>query len=88
MEYCILLPLRCFSNHEDVSISRKSFNLLPTHTCDREGEVAWPEHLHNFLSMIDEEDDFCDKQVGLLLAYTHWESPVRRVLGLPAYTVH
>jgi len=58
MESCILLPPRCFSNREDVSISEKLFDLLSTHTYDGEGEVAWPKHLHNFISMIYEEDEF------------------------------
>ena len=55
MECCILLPLRCFSNREDVSILGKIFNLFSTHKYDGEGEVTWLEHLHNFLSMIHEE---------------------------------
>lgn len=88
MESCILLPLRCFSNREDVSISRKLFNLSSTHTYDDEGEVPWPEHLHNFLSMIYEEDEFTHEQVGLLLAFTVRESPFRWVINLLTDIVH
>ena len=88
MKSCILLPPRCFLNHEDVSISGKIFELLSTHTYDGEGKVAWLEHLHNFLSMIHEEDEFSDEQVGLLLVYTLRESPFHWVLSLPADTVH
>ena len=75
MESCILLPPRFFSNSEDVSISRKLFNLLSTHTYDGEGEMAWPEYLHNFLSMINEEDEFTDEQANLMLAFTLHKSP-------------
>ena len=88
MESCILLPPRCFPNHEDVSILRKLFNLLSTHTHDGEGEVAWPEHLHNFLSMIYEEDEFTDQEYGLLLAYTLHKSPFCWVIILLDDTVH
>jgi len=42
MESCTLLSPRCFSNHEDVSISGKIFNLLSTDTYHGEGKVAWP----------------------------------------------
>ena len=63
-------------NREDVSISEKIFDLLSNHTYDGEGEVSWPEHLHNFVSMIQEEDEFFDEQVGLLLTYTLHESPL------------
>jgi len=66
----------------------KLFNLLSTYTYDGEGEVAWPEHLYNFLSMIHEEDEFSDEQVGLLLAYTLHESPFCWVLSLLADTMH
>ena len=88
MESCILVPPRCFSNHEDVSISGKLFDLLSTHTYDGEGEVAWLENLHNFLSMIHEEDEFSDEQADLLLAYILRNSPFRWVLNLLADTVH
>lgn len=77
-----------FSNCEDVSILGKIFYLLSTHTYDGEGEVAKPGHLHKFLSMIHEEDEFSDKQVSLLLAYTLCESPFRWVLSLLADTMH
>ena len=70
MESSILLTPRFFSNCEDVSISGKLFNLLSTHMYDGEGEVAWPEHLHNFLFMIYEEDEFSDEHASLLLSYT------------------
>ena len=75
-------------NQEDVSISGKIFNLFSTHRYDGEGEVAWPEHLHNFLSMIHEEDELSDEQVSLLLAYTLCESPFHWVLNLLADTMH
>ncbi len=88
MEACILLPPSCFSNHEDVSISGKLFDLLSTHTYDGEGEVAWPEDLHNFLSMIHEEDEFTDEHASLLLAFTLRESPFRWVLNLLTDIVH
>jgi len=55
---------------------------------DGEGEVAWPEHLHNFLSMIHEEDEFSNEQACLLLAYTLRESPFHWVLSLPPDIVH
>lgn len=58
MEYCTLLPLRCFSNREDVSISGKLFVLLSTDTHDGEGKAAWLEHLYYFIFMIYEEDEF------------------------------
>ena len=88
MDFCTLLPLRCFLNREDVSISGKLFNLFSTRTYDGEGEVAWPKHLHNFLSMIHEEDEFSDEQINLMLAYTLRESPFHWVLSLPANTMH
>jgi len=88
MESCILIPPRCFANREDVSISGKLFDLLSTHTYDGEGEVAWLEHLHNFLSMIYEEDEFTNKQASLLLVFTLRESPFRWVLSLPANSMH
>jgi len=68
-------PPRLFSNREDLYISGKLFDLLSTHTYDGEGEVAWPKHLHSFISMIHEEDELSDKQAGLLLAYTLPKSP-------------
>ena len=40
MDSCTLLPQRCFSNREYVSISGNIFDLLSTHTYDGEGEVA------------------------------------------------
>jgi len=73
MKSCTLLPPMCFSNHEDVSISGKLFDLLCTHTYDSEGEVAWPEHLHNFISMIHEEDEFSDEQEVFCL-HTHFKN--------------
>ena len=68
MESCTLHSPRCFSKLEDVSISGKLLDLLSTHMYDGEGEVAWPENLHNFLSMIHEEDEFSDEKASLLLA--------------------
>ena len=50
--------------------------------------MAWPEHLHNFLSMIYEEDEFTNKQASLMLAFTLRESPFFWVLSLPTNTVH
>ena len=88
MDSFTLLPPRCFLNREDVSILRKLFDLLSTHTYDGEGKVAWLEHSNNFLSMTYEEDEFTHKQVGLLLAFTLRESPFHWVLSLPANTVH
>ena len=88
MESCALLSPRCFSNHEDVSISGKLFDLLSTHMYDGEGKVAWIEHLYKFLFMIYEEDEFFYEQAGLQLAYTLRESPFCWVLSLPADTVH
>ena len=79
---------RCFSNHEDVSISGKIFDLLSTHMYDGDGKVAWPEHAPNFFSMIHEEDEFSNEHASLLLAYTLRESPFRWVLSLPVDTVH
>lgn len=75
-------------NHEGVPISRKLFDLLYTHTYDGEGEVAWPEYLHNFHSMIHGEDEFTDECVGLLHAFTLHESLFRWVLSLPNDTMH
>ena len=67
---------------------REFFDLLSTYMYDGEGEVAWLEHLHNFISLIYEEDDFTDEQASLLLAFTLRESPFHWVLSLPADTVH
>lgn len=53
-----------------------------------EGEVACSEHLHKFLSMIHEEDEFSDEQAHLLLAYTLRESPFHWVRSLPTDIVH
>ena len=88
MESCILLPPRCFLNREDVSISGKLFNLLSTHMYDFEGEVAWPKHLHKFVSMIHVEDEFSNEQASSMLAYTLRESPFRWVLNLSADPMH
>jgi len=77
-----------FSNHEDVSILGKLSNILSTHTYDGEGKLDWPRILHNFLSIIYEEDEFTNEQVGLLLAFTLRESPFHWVLSLLANTVH
>lgn len=88
MESCTLLPPRCFSNCEDVSMSGKLFDLLSTHTYDGEGKVALPKHLHNLPSMIHEEDEFSDEQASLLLAYTLRKSPFCWVLRLPADIVN
>jgi len=88
MGSCILLPLRFFSNCEDVCTSGKLFNLLSTHTYDGKGKVAWPEQLHNFLSMIYEENEFIDERAGLLLAYTFREAPFHWVLSLLVDTAH
>lgn len=82
METCTLLPSRCFSNPEDVSISSKLLNPFSTFTYDGEGEVAWSEHLNNFLSMIHKEDEFFDEQANLFLAYTLSKSPFLWVLSL------
>ena len=59
------------------------FSVLSTYTYDGEGEAAWHEHLHNFLSMIHQEDEFSDEQVSLLLAYTLHESPHWWLCSLP-----
>ena len=59
-----------FLNQEDVTITREFFDHLSTYTYDGEGEVAWPEFLHDFLSMLHEEDGCSDEQANLLLAYT------------------
>ena len=76
MDSCTLLPQRCFSNHEDVTITREFFEYFSTYMYDGEGEVAWPEYLHDFLSILHEEDGCSDKQAILLLAYTLRESPL------------
>jgi len=55
---------------------------------DGEGKVAWLEHLHNFLSIIHEEHQFCNKRAGLLLAYTLRKSQFHWVLNLPYDTIH
>lgn len=88
MKSCTLLSPWCFSNREDVSISGKLFDLFSTHTYDGEGKVSWPEHLHIFISMIHEEDEFFYEHVSFLLAYTLHKSPFRQVLSLPTDTVH
>ena len=75
MDSCTLLPPRCFSNAEFVTITREFFDLLPTYTYDGEGEVAWPKFLHEFLSMLHEEDGCFDKHASFLLAYTLREYP-------------
>jgi len=90
MDSCTLLPLECFSNREDVSITREFFDLLSTFTYDVEGEVAWLEYLHDFLSMLHEEDGCSDEQANFLLAHTHTlrESPRKWLLSLSADNVH
>jgi len=55
---------------------------------DGEAKVACPTCLHNFLSMLHEEDEFSDKQAGLLLAYILRESPFCWLLSLSANSVH
>ena len=67
---------------------REFLDLLFEFTYDGEGEVAWLEHLYNFLFMIYEGDEFFDEQAGLLLVYTLRESPFRLVLSLPTNIVH
>lgn len=37
---------------------------------DGEGDVVWPEHLHDFLSFLENEEDFDEVHVSMLLAYT------------------
>ena len=69
MDSYTLLPLWCFSNHKYVTTTREFFYHLSTYTYDGEGEVAWLEFLHDFLSMLHEEDGCSDKQGNLLLAY-------------------
>jgi len=88
MESCTLPPPKYFSNHEDVSITGNIFNLLSTHAYDGEGEVAWPMHLHNFLSMLHEEDEFSDEEASLLLSYALHKSPFCWVISLLTDTVH
>ena len=77
MELFTLIPPRCFSNVESITITREFFDHLSTYTYDGEGKVAWPEFLHDFISMLHEEDGCFDKQASLLLAYTLCESPHR-----------
>jgi len=50
---------------------------LSTYTYDGEGEVALPEYLHEFLSMLHEEDGCFDKKTNFLLTYTLRESRLR-----------
>ena len=88
MDSCTLLPPRCFLNHEDVFITGEFFDLLSTFTYDGESEVAWPEYLHGFLSMLHEEDGCSDEQASLLLAYTLREYPLRWLFILPADSMH
>jgi len=88
MESFTLLLLRCFSNHEDVSITGEFFDLLSNFTYDGEGEVAWPEYLHDFISMLHEEDYFSDEQDSLMVAYTLRESPFHWLFNLPTDTMH
>jgi len=56
--------------------------------CDCEGKVAWLEYLHDFLSMLHEEDEFFDEHAGLLLAYTIHEFLFCWLLILPADSMH
>ena len=88
MKSCILLSTRCFLNREDVSTLGKIFNLFSTHTYDGEGKVANHEHLHNFISMIYEENKFTNEQESLLLAFALHESPFHWMLNLLAEIVH
>lgn len=88
MDSCTLLPPRCFSNHEDVTITRGFFDHLSTYTYDGEREVVWPEFLHGFLSMLHEEDGCSDEQANFLLAYTLRESPHWWLCSLSADSVH
>ena len=64
------------------------FDILSTFTYDGEGEVAWPEYLHDFISMLHEEDGCSDEQADFLLAHTLRESSRRWLLSLSADNVH
>jgi len=75
MDSCTLLPPRCFLNHEDVTIMREFLDHLSIDTYDGEGEVAWPELSHDFLSMHHEEYGCSNEHVIFLLAYTLCKSP-------------
>jgi len=55
---------------------------------DGDGEVAWPEHLHNFPSMIHEEDEISDQHASFFPSYTLRESPFCWVLSLSVDTMH
>ena len=55
---------------------------------DGEGEVDWPQYLHEFISMLYEEDGCSDEHANLLLAHTLHESPCRWLLSLSADNVH
>ena len=61
-------PSMMFSHSEYVTIMREFLDLLSTYMYDGESEVAWIEFLHDFVSMLHEEDGCSDKQASLLLA--------------------
>lgn len=88
MESCTFLPPRCFSNPEDVTITREFFDHLYTYTYDGEGEVAWHDFLHDYICMLHEEDGCSNEQASLFLAYKLCESPHRWLCSLPANRVH
>ena len=88
MDSCTLLPPRCFLNHEDVTIMSEFFDHLSTYTYDGEGKVARHDYLHEFLSMLHEEDGCSDEQSSLLLAYTLRESQHRWLFNLSVESMH
>jgi len=90
MHLCSCVPFQapCYHRFPSGTFTQLSVDLLSTYTYDGEGEVPWPEFLHNFLSMLHEEDGCFDEQASLLLAYTLHESPHRWLCNLPTDSMH
>lgn len=75
-------------NRDDVPITGEIFDLLSIYMYDGKGEVAWPKYLHEFISMLHEEDGGSHEHASLLLAHTLRESPCRWLLSLLANSMH
>jgi len=59
---------------ELLDIARDFFYLFSEFTYDGEGEVAWPEYLHNFFAFLEDADEFYEEEVNLLFSHTLHES--------------
>jgi len=50
------------------------YDLLSEFTYDGEGEVAWPENLHDFLSFVEDVEEF-DQVKFKSCFHTHFTNP-------------